>query len=125
MQIPSGTVAETGHYCSAEEKGKERKKINVYFDTRDRTTKYNTDTSRNILHRFRASEWILQFRDTHSRVSCTIPVVAESVVFTENITLRSMRRMQAPFNLIRDITVNVLVPDRRRPHFHVEAFREW
>lgn len=55
---------------------------------------------------------------------CISDAVAESIVFTVNITLRPMRRMQAPFNLIRDITVNVLVPDRRRPHFYVEAFHE-
>ena len=63
---------------------------------------------------------------THTQLYflCISDAVAESIVFTVNITLRPMRRMQAPFNLIRDITVNVLVPDRRRPHFYVEAFHE-
>lgn len=33
--------------------------------------------------------------------------------------------MQAPFNLIRDITVNVLVPGGRRPRSRAETFHGW
>lgn len=38
---------------------------------------------------------------------------------------RYPQRMQAPFNLIQDITVNVLVPGGRRPRFYVKTFHGW